>query len=441
MSTSPPTSGPEQTHTRRHTVFFGVTSAVVALFMAASSAPSPLYVVYQHMWGFSPTILTVIFAIYVLGLLGSLLVVGRLSDHVGRRPVLAGAILLEGLSLVLFLLAGDTASLSVARLLQGIATGAAISVLGAALVDLAPPHAKHRAGAVNSVAPTGGLALGAVGCGALVQFGPAPTHLVYVVLLAGMAVSGLAVLLMPETVARRHGALGSLTPKAKIPGHLRADLAPVIPVLIAGWALGGLYFSLGPSVAAGVFGLSNHLIGGIVIALLCGVAAITSFLLRPVPAPRLLLPAATALGIGTILTLAGVHSGHVAFAFAGTVVAGAGFGAGALAGFGTVARIAMPHERSALIAVVYVISYLAFSIPAVVAGFADTHYGLRPTTEVYTLVVLGLTVLALVLRVAIARSKPPIPAPVATSVPQGTQETEETSASGGRGTTQSVRAS
>ncbi|MCF3963658.1 MFS transporter [Streptomyces fuscigenes] len=417
MTTSPPPTRPEQAHPRRHRLYFGVTTAVIALFMAASSAPSPLYVVYQHLWGFSPAILTVIFAIYVLGLLGSLLVVGRLSDHVGRRPVLAGAIVVEALALVLFLVAGDTVSLSVARLFQGIATGAAISVLGAALVDLAPAHAKHRAGAVNSVAPTGGLALGAIGCGALVQFGPAPTHLVYAVLLAGMVASGLAVLFMPETVARRQGALGSLVPKAGIPVHLRADLAPVIPVLIAGWALGGLYFSLGPSVAAGVFGLGNHLIGGIVIALLCGIAAITSFLLRPVPAPRLLLPAATALGAGTVLALAGVHSGHVAFAVAGTVVAGVGFGAGALAGFGTVARIARPHERSALIAVVYVISYLAFSVPAVVAGFADTHYGIRPTTEVYTLVVLGLTVVALVLRVALNGRKPasPLPPPAASS--------------------------
>jgi MFS family permease len=409
VPTAPPATRPDPVHTRRHRVFFGVTTALVVLFMAASSAPSPLYVVYQRMWGFSPTILTVVFAIYVFGLLAALLTVGRLSDHVGRRPVLTGAILLEILALVLFLLAGDTLTLCVARLCQGIATGAGISVLGAALVDLAPPHAKHHAGTVNSVAPTGGLALGALGCGALVQFGPAPTRLVYGVLLVGMVLSALAVLLMPETVTRRPGALGSLSPRAGIPGHLRAHITPVIPVLIATWALGGLYFSLGPSVAAGIFGQTNHLIGGIVITLLCGVAAVASFLLRPVPAPRLLMPAAMALGLGTLLALVGVHYGATAFAVIGTVIAGAGFGAGALASFGTVSRIARPHERGALIAAVYVISYLAFSVPAVIAGFADTHFGLRPTTEVYTLVVLALTLLALALRTAFNRSEPPAP--------------------------------
>ncbi|WP_329128475.1 MFS transporter [Streptomyces sp. NBC_01476] len=400
------TAQPEPAYTRRHSTFFGVTAALVTLFMATSSAPSPLYVVYQRMWGFSPTVLTVIFAIYVLGLLAALLVVGRLSDHVGRRPVLTGAIALEAVSLVVFLLADSTAVLCAARLLQGVATGAAISVLGAALVDLAHPQAKHRAGAVNSVAPTAGLALGALGCGALVQYGPAPTHLVYAVLLAGMVLAGVVVTAMPETVVRRPGAVRSLRPNAAIPRHLRARIVPVIPVLIAGWALGGLYFSLGPSVAVGVFGLGSHLIGGIVIALLCAVAALSSFLVRPVPAGRLLLPAAAALGLGTVLLLIGLHGGHVSFAVAGTVVAGAGFGAVAMAAFGTVAGNARSHERGALIAAVYVISYLAFSVPAVAAGLADTHIGLRPTAETYTLVVLGLIVLALVLHLLLDHSEP-----------------------------------
>jgi MFS family permease len=401
------TAQPEPTYTRRHSRFFGVTTALVVLFMAASSAPSPLYVVYQRMWGFSPTVLTVVFAIYVFGLLAALLTVGRLSDHVGRRPVLAGAISLEAVSMLVFLFAGDTAALCVARLLQGLATGAAISVLGAALVDLVQPHAKHRAGAVNSVAPTGGLALGALGCGALVQYGPSPTHLVYAILLGGLVLAGLLVTAMPETVTRRPGALGSLKPKAGIPTHMRAHITPIVPVLIAGWSLGGLYFSLGPSVAVGVFGLGNHLIGGIVITLFCGVAALASFTLRPVAAPRLILPAAAGIGLGTVLSLIGLHDGQVAFAVVGTVIAGAGFGAGAIAAFGTVAGRARPHERGAIIAAVYVISYLAFSLPAVIAGFADTHYGLRPTAEVYSLVVLGLTVLALLLRLLLNRPEAP----------------------------------
>src|SRR3954468_14571092 len=97
---------------------FAAVGAIVVLFLAASSAPSPLYVVYQQQWGFTASVLTVVFAIYVVGLLGSLLVVGALSDHVGRRPVLAASILLEIVALVLFLVAGNVAVLAVARLVQ-----------------------------------------------------------------------------------------------------------------------------------------------------------------------------------------------------------------------------------------------------------------------------------------------------------------------------------
>lgn len=135
---------------------FAAVAAIVVLFLAASSAPSPLYVVYQRQWGFSSSVLTLVFAIYVVGLLGSLLVVGALSDHVGRRPVLASAILLEALSLGVFLVAGDVTVLCVARFLQGVATGAATTTLGATLVDLNPPHRPGRAGAVNGSRPRPG---------------------------------------------------------------------------------------------------------------------------------------------------------------------------------------------------------------------------------------------------------------------------------------------
>ena len=133
-------------------VVFAAITAILVLFTAASSTPSPLYVVYQQEWSFSPTTLTVVFAIYVLGLLGSLLVFGALSDHLGRRPVLAAAIALEAAALVLFIVADGVTVLAVARVAQGIATGAALTTLGAALVDLNPPHAPGRAGLVNGVA-------------------------------------------------------------------------------------------------------------------------------------------------------------------------------------------------------------------------------------------------------------------------------------------------
>lgn len=385
---------------------FTAVAATTVLFLAASAAPSPLYVVYQELWGFTPTVLTAVFAIYVVGLLGSLLVVGALSDHVGRRPVLGAAIALEIVALVLFLVAGDVAVLTVARFLQGVATGAAMTTLGAALVD---HDSRGVAGVVNSVSPAAGLAVGALGSGALVEFGPAPTRLVYVVLLAGMVVAAIAVARMPETSGGRPGALASLRPRVGIPARLRSQVVPVVPVMVAGWALGGLYLSLGPSAVAELFGLRNHLVGGFVVTLLCGTGAVSSFLLRRRSAPSLLAPAAALLGLGTVITLVGALTGLVALAVAGTLVAGVGFGAAGLATLGTFGRIAAPHERGALFAVAFVISYLAFSVPAVAAGFASTAAGLRVTFEVYAGVIVALTVVALALRLVSVRRRAPEP--------------------------------
>jgi MFS family permease len=365
------------------------------LFAAAASAPTPLYVVYQKEWGFTDSTLTVIFAVYVVGLIGSLLVLGALSDHVGRRPLLAAAIALEGVAFVLFIIAGDVTVLLVARVVQGIATGAAFSTLGATLVDLNPPHAPGRAGLVNGVAPISGLALGSVGCGALVQFAPAPTHLVFALLLAGTVFAGVVVARMPETSARRPGALASLIPILGIPARLRPGVFGIVPIIVASWALGGLYLSLGPSVAAGLFGLHNHLIGGLVVTLLCGAGALTAFALRTWPTDRVLVISAITLSTGTALTFAGVEAHAVALAGAGTVVAGVGFGASALASFGTLARIAAPGERSELLAFALVIAYLAFSLPALAAGYASTRFGLHATTVVYSLGVVATALIAL----------------------------------------------
>ncbi len=384
---------------------FAAIAVIFVTFTAASAVPTPLYVVYQEAWGFSATALTFVFAIYVVGLLSSLLVIGALSDHIGRRPVLIGAIGLEAVALIFFMTAGDLTVLSVARFLQGIATGAAMTTLGAALVDLNPSHAPHRAGLVSGVAPLGGLAIGAIGCGALVQYAPAPTQLVFALLLAGMAAAmAVVVFFMPETTTRKPGARDSLIPRVGIPARIRPQVYAIIPILAASWALCGIYLSLGPSVAASVFGIKSHLVGGIVVTLLCGTGAFTAFRLRDWPIEKTLDFAPPPLAVGLVITLIGVEANLPLLAAGGTIVAAVGFGASALGTFGTLAKIALPDERGELFAVALVISYVTFSVPAVIAGYASsTSLGLKTTTLAYGIVVLLVALLAMVAQRRISR--------------------------------------
>ena len=381
-------------HPVRRGRLFAAVAGVVVLFLAASSVPSPLYVVYQQLFGFSAATLTIIFAVYVLFLLMSLLTVGGLSDHLGRRPVLAGALAVQTVAVVLFLLAQNVAMLLVARAVQGAATGAAITAMAATLVDLAPA----RAGLANAVTPLVGLALGALGCGLLVEYAPAPTRLVWVLLLVGFAVVAVVLAVLPETASRRPGALRSLRPRVGVPPALRGEVLAIVPVLSASWALGGLYLSLGPSVAASVLGLRSHVVGGLVVTLLCGVGALTAVALFRRRPESLLAPAGAVLALGTVVTLVGVGADAVGWAVVGTVVSGTGFGAASLACFGTLSRIASPGTRGELMAVAYTVAYTAFSVPAVAAGAAATAFGLRPVAQVYGLVVVVLGVVAVGVR-------------------------------------------
>ncbi|HEV7563826.1 MAG TPA: MFS transporter [Solirubrobacterales bacterium] len=372
-------------------VTFWAIAAIIALYLAAAAAPTPLYVVYQEEWGFSATTLTLVFSVYVFGLLGSLLVLGGLSDHIGRRPLAAAAVALEVVAMVLFLLAGSVEVLAAARVVQGIATGIALSTLGAALVDLDPPDEPGLAGIVSGLAPLIGLAVGALVCGALVEYGPMPTELVYILVLVGLAAAAVVVARMPESSPCVPGARASLVPRIEIPARVRPEILAMTPILVATWALCGLYLALGPSVAAQIFKLPNHVIGGLVVALLCGTGAITIYAMRGWGLARSLELAAVVLAVGMALTLAGLLVEQAALAAFGAIVAGVGFGAAGRGTFGTIAAIAAPEERGGLFAAFYVISYVAFSIPAIAAGFADTSLGLRPTAIAYGAVVLVLS--------------------------------------------------
>lgn len=375
-----------------------LTVSLVVSFLAASSAPSPLYALYREAWGFSPLALTVIFSSYAFALLAALLVFGALSDHLGRRTVILASLLIELLSIVLFWSAESAGWLLAARLVQGFATGIATSALSATLLDLSP----SRGALFNSVAPMFGMAVGALGSSALVQFAPAPMHLVFDVLLAILAAQTLAALFLPDTAARRPGLWQSMRPRIAIPPAARATLWRILPLNTASWALGGFYLSLGPTLAKLVTGTSAPTTGGALIAtlVLAGAAAIGWVRLRP--APAVLSGSALALVIGLSLTLLGVHAHSGLAFFGGTLVAGFGFGAGFNGAVRSLVPLAAPHERAGLMAGFFALSYLAFSVPAIIAGLSTGLFGLHATTLVYggLLVVMAVAALFASLRTA-----------------------------------------
>jgi hypothetical protein len=356
---------------------------------------------YQQQLQFSATVLTLIFAVYALSLLAALLTVGSLSDHLGRKPVIFTAILLNGLAMLLFIYANSVEWLIGARVLQGFATGMATAVLSATLLDTDRQHGPL----INSVAPLLGMALGGMGCGLLAEFAPAPLQLTYWLLLALFVLQGVYVWRLPESVTPQVGAWASLRPTLHVPMQARSTLWRVLPLNTATWALGGFYASLAPSLVRTATGSTSNLIGGATVAVLTVTGAMMIFTLRQRPAAQALRLGASLLPIGLILILLGVHSASLPLFFLGTLVAGCGFGSGFLGAVRSLVPLALPHERAGLMAAYYVLSYLAFCLPAMLAGHFSRVYGLVLTTDGYGAVLIILAVAALLLSLRAAPAK------------------------------------
>lgn len=376
---------------------FWTLAAILGSLLFASSAPSPLYVVYQAKWGFSAITLTSVFAVYALALLGALLVVGSLSDHLGRRPVLLVALVVQIAAMLAFAGAQGVGWLFVARILQGLATGTAMGAITAALLDLQPRSKPWMGALVGAAAPLSGLALGALCAGLLADYGPSPLRLVFWLLVAAFVMAALAVLILPETVTREPGWRRALRPQLAVPRRMRGAFVAALPSLAATWALGGLILSLGPSLTAAALGHRSHLAGGLPIFVMAGISAVASIRVRAASARATARGGLVALIAGVGLALAALSAGSSLLFLGGAAIAGLGFGPAFAGVFRMLTGLAPADQRAGLTSSVLTASYLAFSLPALVAGIAVTDLGLRETAEIYGAALIALAVLALAL--------------------------------------------
>ena len=373
------------------------TTTVVAVitamtFSASGAAPTSLYHQYQESFGLTPFAITIIFAAYVLSLLAALLTVGSLSDYIGRRPAILAALILNTVSMAMFMAADSAAALIAARALQGFATGLATASLGAAILD----NDRSRGPILNSITAFFGLTAGSLGGAILVTYAPDPHQLVYVVLLVLSTVEAFILWSMPETAQLRAGALASLRPHISVPAQARDVLMRVTPVTIASWSLGGFYFSLMPALVRVATGVTLPVIGGLVVSALTLSGAITVLSLRSARPVRMLSGGIVTLAPGVAITLAGVHEQMVWLMLIGTIVSGTGFGAAFAGTMRTVLPLAKTDERAGLLAAFYVEGYLSFSVPAVLAGLAVPMVGLTLAAYVYGSAVIVMTLASMI---------------------------------------------
>lgn len=365
--------------------------SIVVSFLAASAAPTPLYQHYNVVWHGTALTTTTAFAIYAGAVLVGLLTLGEVSNHVGRRPVLLGALAAQAVAVLLFATAGSFAPLFAGRVVQGIAAGAALGTLGAGMIDA---H-RTRGTLLSAATPGVGTGLGALVAGLLVGYLPWPTHLVYLVLVGVFAAQAYGVARLGETGTRSPGLVRAFRPRVAVPTAARTTFFAASPVLFAVWALPGFYGSLGPALTRQLAHSQSVVLGGLGLFILAGVASVSIVVLRERGAEQMMAIGIATLAVGVIGTAAAIATGSVAAYLIATAVAGVGFGSGLQGSIRTVVPLAAPDQRPGLLSAVYLVSYTGMGLPAVIAGFLVSRgLDLRHVAIGYALALLVLALAA-----------------------------------------------
>jgi MFS family permease len=397
--TSPQTSSETRAARRRPGIPAGVALsgaaiAFTSLYLAAG-AVTPLLVHYREQWKFPATLLTLAFAVYAIGFLATVLTLGSLSDHVGRRPVLIGALIVQLASNAVLLVAPDIGWVIAGRILQGGAAGAATTAFTAALVELAPPNRKRLGTILGSVGLTGGLAAGSLLAGLAIQLTTTANSIVFTVLTV-ITMAGIVVIaLSPESVTRAPGALRALIPRVSVPTPTRRELAAAAPVIAATWMLAGLSGGLAPSMVRSVFHLNSGLLNGLSGAIAPAASAAAGLIVTRLDARRAMTIGIHASIAGALGIMSGAIAGSLPTMIVGQAIAGVGFGACFTASLVLIFPLAPAHQRAAVIAAIYIIAYIAFGMPVVIAGQLTDTLGLVPTVSWYSAVTVFLALFSL----------------------------------------------
>ncbi|MBF6173936.1 MFS transporter [Nocardia blacklockiae] len=359
--------------------------AASGVALGVSGAPAPLYGLYQKQWHFTPLTTTVVFAVYAIAALAAVLVSGKISDVVGRKPVLLGAIATMVVGLVVFLLADNVAMLLVARALHGVAVGATVVSGAAALLDLRPERGA-RSGQLTGVAFNVGMAVAILGSALLAQYVPHPLRTPYLVITVVCVVIGIGVVAMRETHTKRvSGPIRIARPA--VPQEIRADFWFSALGVMAAWSVLGVLLSLYPALAAEKTGVHNLVFGGAVVASTATAGALAQLFATGIPARRAAIGGDTGMAIALLLTIPALATHNWAVVLVAGVLLGGTFGLGFGGSLRHLSNVVPHHKRGETMSAYYLLAYTSMALPTIVAGWAATTWGMGTVFPWFVLVV------------------------------------------------------
>lgn len=353
---------------------FPLLAYAFAAIMVGTTLPTPMYALYGENLQFAVLTTTVIYAAYAGGVLFALLVFGRWSDAIGRRPMLLAGVAAALASAAVFLIADSVGALLVGRVLSGLSAGIFTGTATAAVIEAAPPSWRSKAAAVATVANIGGLGIGPLLAGVLVQYAPAPLHLSFVVHIALALLAGLAVLIVPET-SQRTGGIG--VQRLSVPTEVRSVFVIAGLAAFAGFAVTGLFTAVAPSFLGDVVGIDNNAVAGMIACSIFAASAVAQVAARGMAPQRAVAVGCAILVIGMIILAVALHFSSLVGLIAAAVVSGVGQGISFSRGLAAVVERTPAQRRAEVSSTYFVVAYVAISLPVVGEGLAARAWGLR----------------------------------------------------------------
>ena len=386
----------------RRRAFWIVAYAFVVVLLS-STLPTPLYVVYQRLWHFSSTTLSLIFVTYMLGAMFALLWFGRLSDQIGRRRVLLSSLMLATCGAVLFVLAQNIAWLFAARLLTGIAVGPALGTATAALVELYPGKDTRFAALVGTASSTISFALGPLLAGLLVQYMPLPTHLVFFIYLALLAFALFFTRAIPETVQVGKVRWSLRPQRLSVPEEIRSSFVLAAITLFCVFGTIGLFTALAPSLVINLLHMRNLAVSGSIVALIFAAMLSAQLSLSRLPIRQAIATGMILLIIGLCLMLLAFAEQSLFLILLSTAFLGFGLGLSYVGSLALVNRIAPPLSRAEVLSSYFVVGYVGSVLSGLGVGIAIDSIGSFAAIATFV-VVIGLLSLIMMIDAIVKKS-------------------------------------
>lgn len=371
---------------------FPLLAYAFAAIMLGTTLPTPIYALYGQNMHFAVLTTTVIFSAYAIGVLTALLLFGRWSDAIGRRPVLIGGAVAAIASAAVFLVADSVPLLVLARLLSGLSAGIFTGTATAAVIESVPPEHEEKAAVGATIANVGGLGVGPIFAGLLVQYVPHPLQLPYLVHIVLAALASVAILLVPETSSRT-GTIG--LQRLSVPAQIRPVFVTAATAAFAGFAVMGLFSAVAPSFVSGVIGIGNHAVAGAIASSIFAASAVAQLAGRNITPARAVAVGCAILAVGMVILTVALQYSSLTGLILAALVAGTGQGISFSRGLAAVAEGTPTERRAEVSSTYFVVAYVAISLPVVSLGFAAQHWGLQASGVSFAVIIGVLALLCL----------------------------------------------